>query len=139
MNTAGHPGNWFAESIKDRTQFYFRKRLNYLHPAGTRWHYDSPGSQVLCALVEKVTGKNFLAYMQDRLFCHIDAFQNARMLKVGNGDSWGDSAMLCSSRDFAKFALFVMRLGNWNGKQILNISFAQGYRRCCVSMYAERP
>ena len=124
MTTAGGPGNWFTANAEDRTAFYFRHRA-HCHPAGTQWKYDSAGSQVLCALVEKITGKKLLDYLHQRIFCQLDAFENARMLQIANGDSWGDSALLCTSRDLAAFARFVMHYGNVDGKQLLSKDYLQ--------------
>jgi len=38
------------------------------HPAGTLFFYDTSASQVMCALVEKITGREILAFMEERLF-----------------------------------------------------------------------
>lgn len=122
MTTAGLPGSWFTSGDPDRTHHYFHNREN-CHPAGTVWKYDSHGSQVLCALVEKVTGKSLLDYLDQRIFRHLEAFTQARILKAPNGDSWGDSAMICTPRDLALFTAFVGRYGNWHGKQLMDAAY----------------
>lgn len=132
MTTAGTASNWFAAAAKDRTLHYFNSRTSS-KPSGTGWKYDSAGSQVLCALVEKVTGKKLLDYLKERLFDHMGAFENARMLQLGNGDSWGDSALICTSRDLCHFARFVMNYGVWNGKRLMN----QQYLRAATSRQAD--
>ena len=43
-------------------------------------------------------------------------FKNAEILKTPNGDSWGDSAMICTARDMASFAKLIRDGGRWNGK-----------------------
>lgn len=132
MTTAGGPENWFDPAIEDRTAHYFKPRKS-ARPAGTRWKYDSAGSQVLCALVEKVTGKKLLDYLKERIFDRMGAFKNARMLQIQNGDSWGDSALLCTSRDLCMFDRFVMNYGTWNGERLMN----EGFLRTATSRLAD--
>lgn len=121
MTTVRGRGDWFREQTFDRTKFYFER--GGTRPSGTLWEYDSAGSQVLCALVEKVTGKKLLEYLNERIFCHLGAFQNARILSTPNGDSWGDSALICTPRDMATFARFVMNYGTWEGKRLMNEAY----------------
>jgi CubicO group peptidase (beta-lactamase class C family) len=122
MCTCGQPGNWFVHEDPDRTHLYLNENPAN-HKPGLRWGYDSAGSQVLCALVEKLAGKPLLEFMKERIFNEMGAFGTARMLKCKNGDSWGDSAMLCTARDMAAFARFVMNYGSWNGKQLMSESY----------------
>ena len=119
MTTVGPSKSWFKAGDPDRTHLYFADR-GECRPAGTVWQYDSPGSQVLCNLVEKVTGKSLFEYLREKIFVHLDAFENAKILKTPNGVSWGDSALICTPRDLAVFARFVMNYGTYNGKRLMN-------------------
>ena len=38
------------------------------HKPGTHFHYNTPGSYMLSAIVQKVTGQTVLDYLQPRLF-----------------------------------------------------------------------
>ncbi len=122
MTTAGTPSSWFKAKALDRTEFYFSNE-RAMRPSGTYFDYDSAGSQVLCALVEKLAGKSLLEYMKEKLFNHMGTFKNATVLKTPNGDSWGDSAMLCTLRDMASFGQVVMNYGTWEGKRLMNEKF----------------
>lgn len=122
MTTAGVPHSWFQAKAYDRTEFYFSDE-RFMRPSGTFFDYDSAGSQVLCALVEKLAGKPMLDYMKEKLFNHMNAFQTATILKTPNGDSWGDSAMVCTLRDMAAFGQLVMNYGVWEGKRLMNEKF----------------
>ena len=119
MTTAGGPSSWLAAGVSDRAWQYFNESRP-LHPSGTVWQYDSPGSQVLCVLVEKLAKKPLLEYLKEKLFNEMGVFQTASVLKTGNGDSWGDSAMLCTLRDMAAFGRFVINYGVWKGKRLMN-------------------
>ena len=93
MTTVGHPCGWFDRGDPDRTHLYFDNYGKRRSP-GTIWEYDSAGSQVLCSLVERVTGKRLFDFLNERIFTHLGTFKSAKILKTPNGDSWGDSAMI---------------------------------------------
>lgn len=130
METTGrNTTSWFLdETAVDRTEHYFRTKES-AHPAGTFWQYDSPGSQVLCNLVEKLSGKTMLAYLKEKLFNSMGTFQTAKMLKTRNNDSFGDSSMICTLRDMASFGRLLMQGGVHNGKRLMN----EGYIREATS------
>lgn len=122
MQTCGKPPSWFAHSDPDRTHLYFEENPATI-PSGMRFFYDSPGSQVLCALVERLAGKSLYAFLNERIFRHLGTFQTATILKTKTEDSFGDSALLATPRDMASFARFVMNYGLWNGKRLMSESY----------------
>jgi len=122
METCGSTPSWFRHSDPDRTHLYFSTQTAD-HPAGLTFDYDSPGSQVLTALAEKLAGMPLFDFLNQRIFRHLGTFRTATILKVKNGDSWGDSALLCTSRDMASFARFVMNYGTWNGRRLMNEAY----------------
>ena len=124
MTTVGNPVNWFQDGDPDRVHLYLNKHPNQ-HPAGTVWEYDSAGSQVLATIVEKRSGMELLAYLKSKLFNKMGTFQNAKILKTRNGDAWGDSALLCTTRDAVSFAQLLMDGGVWNGERLMNESFVR--------------
>ena len=119
MNTAGQAGNWFTDNAFDRTSYYFETN-EADHVPGTTWGYDSAGSQVLSALVEKLSGTTLLDFLKTNLFDKMGTFKTAEMLQTPNGDSWGDSAMLCTLRDMASFAQLLANGGKWNGEELIS-------------------
>lgn len=122
MQTCGETPNWFYHSDPDRTHLYFAENSADVYP-GTRWKYDSPGSQVLSCLVEKLSGMTLFDFLKSRIFDKLGTFKTAAILKTKTDDSFGDSALLCTARDMASFARFVMNYGNWQGEQILNETY----------------
>ena len=122
MKTCGDAPTWFTHEDPDRTHLYLNENAAVI-PAGMRWKYDSPGSQVLCSLVEKLTGKTLFDYMYERIFSKLGTFQTASILKTKTEDSFGDSALLCTPRDMASFARFVMNYGVWNGERLMNAEY----------------
>lgn len=122
MTTTCCPCSWFSEPDLDRTHLYFAKQ-GYRRPSGTIWEYDSAASQVLASLVEKLTGKKLFNFLNERIFEHLGTFKTAKILQTPNGDSWGDSALLCTARDLASFAKFVMNYGTHQGKRLMNEAY----------------
>lgn len=124
MSTAGGPRWWFTAEDGDRTHLYFNDERG-TRPSGTLFQYDSAGSQVLCALVEKLSGKKLLDYMKEKLFNRMGTFQTAEVLQTRNGDSWGDSALVCTLRDMASFAQLLMNGGVWEGERLINEAYVR--------------
>lgn len=119
METCSKVPNWFRHGDPDRTHLYLNENTAPI-PGGMRFQYDSPASQVLSSLVEKLSGQLLFDFLNDRIFRALGAFQTATVLKTPNGDSFGDSAMVCTARDMAAFARFVMNYGTWNGRRLMN-------------------
>ncbi len=118
MSTCFYGVNWFKKGVYDRTKFYFAQTPN--RPSGTLFDYDSTGSYILGALVERVSGMSLLDYLKKKVLNRLGGFENATILKSPDGVSWGDSAMVCTPRALMNFARFVMNLGTWDGERLLS-------------------
>jgi hypothetical protein len=75
--------------------------------------------------VEKLSGMRLLDYLRTKIFDKIGTFRNAEVLQCANGDSWGDSALVCTTRDMASFGQLLMNGGKWEGEQLLNEKFVK--------------
>lgn len=120
MATAKPTQSWFKAKTPDRVRFYFENDGEQSRPSGTIFQYDSTGSFVLGALVERVSGKTLNEYLREKLFDSIDVSKEAYFLTCPGGHSWGDSALLCTARDLLKTAKFCLDRGKVGEKQILN-------------------
>ena len=116
--------NWFIHHSGDRVNHYFHS-IKSFKQAGVTFQYDSTGSFVLGALVERLVGKPFMEYLREKLFDKIGISKEAHCLKCPGGHSWGDSAVLCTARDLLLFARFLLNGGSWNGEQILDAEFVK--------------
>lgn len=76
-------------------------------------------------MVEELTGKTLMEYLREKLLDKIGFSKEAYCLGCPGGHSWGDSALLCTARDLAKAALFMMNGGEWNGEQLLNKEYVK--------------
>ncbi len=119
MRTAVKVPSWFKSEDPDRTHEYLSKSTDRC-PSGTIWSYDSPGSQVLASLVERLSGMSLFDYLNEKIFKHLGTFKTATILKTPNGDSWGDSALVCTSRDMASFGYLLTHGGAYEGKQLID-------------------
>ena len=119
MATVGECQWWFRSGDPDRTHLYLNDKRKTV-PSGMRFKYDSASSQVLCSLVERLTGKRLLEFLKEKIFNHMGTFQNAVILKTANGDSWGDSALVCTMRDMASFGQLLLNGGKWQGQSLIS-------------------
>ena len=120
MSTAKQDRYWFSDKPADRVQYYFEHPGTESRPGGLFFRYDSSGSFVLGALVERLTGMPFMEYLREKLFREIGVSDDAYCLKCPGGHSWGDSAVICTPMDMLRIARFTMNGGSWNGKQLLD-------------------
>ena len=125
MSTAKTPEHWFGARHPDRVRFYFENKSEYSRPGGTIYEYDSPGSFVLGAILERAVGMPFIDYLRPRLFDKIGVSKEARCLECPGGHSWSDSAVLCTAQDLLRLGKFVMNGGKWNGEQLLNEEYVR--------------
>ncbi len=117
----GSQSKWLREHDGDRAAYYFRMTAD--KEPDSLFFYDSAGSFMLGALVEKVTGKELLAYLREKFLDDIGFSKQAYMLKCPGGYSWGDSGLVCTARDLWLFARFVLNKGTWKGKRYLNEAY----------------
>lgn len=94
------------------------------HKPGTFFKYDTAGTTVLCAVVEKLTGKPLLEYMRPVLD-EIGFSKDAWCIQTPEGRSWTGSGILCTPRDLARIAMFTMNMGGWNGKQLIGREYIE--------------
>ncbi len=123
MRTSVRPPYWFFTDTFDRVEEYFETEP-FRYP-GLSFEYDSTGTQVLCALVEKITGLKLIEFLRQRLFNKMGTFKDAYCLQTPEGTSWGDSALLCTLRDNASFGRLLMNYGNYKGEQLINREYVK--------------
>ncbi len=118
MHTCFTDCPWFENHDGDRVKYYFSmKPVRY---PGTTYYYDSTGSFILGALVQKITGKTFLDYLKDTALRKIGFSETSKVLTCPGGFAWGDSALLCTSMDMLLFGRLLANKGEWNGEQLLD-------------------
>lgn len=126
MATAKPVFDWPAPEYDhwdDCVKMYFQNALPGSRPGGSYFEYDSTGSFVLGALVERLTGMRLFDYLRVKLFDKIGVSKEIKILSCPGGHSWGDSASLMTARDLFLIARFVLNGGSWNGEQLISPSY----------------
>ena len=91
---------------------------------GTLFVYNTPGTYLLSAIVQKVTGQTVFDYLKPRLFEPLGikaATWDASPQRI----SWGGVGLNIRTEDIARFGLLYLHKGEWNGKQLLPASWVE--------------
>ena len=89
-----------------------------VHEPGTFYLYNSLGTYMLSAIVQKVTGEKVVDYLDSRLFqpLHIDKPKWEESPQGINAGGWG---LYLKTEDLAKMGQLLLQNGEWNGKQLI--------------------
>jgi hypothetical protein len=100
---------------------------------GTVFYYDSGNSQLLSAILSKVTGKSALDYARETLFGPL-GIEDVLWRGDPQGVSGGGAGLYLHPRDMAKLGYLYLRGGLWDGRQILPAAWIEGVRQANVDM-----
>jgi CubicO group peptidase (beta-lactamase class C family) len=91
----------------------------FVHEPGTWYCYNSLGTYMLSAIVQKLTGEKVLDYLTPRLFepLHIEVPQWEESPQGINAGGWG---LQLKTEDMAKFGQLFLQKGVWNGKRLVS-------------------
>ncbi len=103
---------------KNWTESYFRTIPQ--RPPGTIFRYDTSGTYILGVIAERVSGKPFLQYMQDKMLTKLGFSEDAWCVQSPEGYSWGGSGVVCTPLDMAKYAYVLLRKGTVGEEQLLS-------------------
>ena len=98
--------------------------LPVAHKPGTHFMYNTPGSFMLSAIVQKATGQSTLTYLQSRLFEPL-GIHDPQWDAGKSGINLGGFGLHIRTEDIAKFGLLYLREGEWNGKRLLPKEWVQ--------------
>ena len=89
-----------------------------VHEPGTFYLYNSLGTYVLSAIVQKTTGEKVVDYLNARLFepLHIVKPKWEESPQGINTGGWG---LYLKTEDLAKMGQLLLQKGEWNGKQLI--------------------
>lgn len=89
---------------------------------GTAWSYEQATAQALCPIIQRLTGKQPIVFLRERLLDPIGAVETD-WLRSRQGDCLTWRSVLASARELALFGQLFLNKGRWNGKQLLSESF----------------
>lgn len=107
----------------------------FVHEPGTFFVYNSLGTYMLSAIVQKVTGEKVIDYLTPRLFepLHIEGATWQESPQGINTGGWG---LYLKTEDLAKMGQLILQRGKWNGEQIVP---AEWIDEATTSHVASRP
>jgi CubicO group peptidase (beta-lactamase class C family) len=92
------------------------------HQPGTHFLYNSLGTYMLSAIVQKVTGQTLLDYLRPRLFAPL-GIENPTWDSSPQGINCGGWGLNIRTEDIAKFGQLYLQKGKWEGKQLIPASW----------------
>jgi hypothetical protein len=124
MSDGQEPDPSFAVASKDTNWIRGFLSTPILHEPGTVFLYNSLGTYMLSAIVQKVTGQKTLDYLKPRLFdpLGINGMDWETDMQGINTGGWG---LRVKTEDMAKFAELFLQKGMWNSKQVLPASWVE--------------
>ena len=102
----------------DATVSYMRK-LPRAHPPGEVWHYNTGETNLIGVLVSSATGKPLSRYLEEKIWHPAGMQADATWLLGKTGHEIAGCCLQASTRDFARFGLFVLANGQAGGRQIV--------------------
>ena len=91
---------------------------------GTMWSYEQATAQAVCPIVERLTGKQPVVFLRERILDPIGA-SNTGWLRSRKGDCLTYRSVLTSARELALFGQLFLNQGRWNGRQLLSKRFIE--------------
>ncbi len=101
------------------------------HTPGTFYLYNSLGTYMLSAIVQKITGQKVVDFLTLRLFepLHID---KPRWDESPQGINCGGWGLFIKTEDMLKFGQLFLQQGQWEGKQLLSREWVAEASACQV-------
>jgi len=96
----------------------FAREQPLVHPAGEFWSYSSGTANILSRIVQDAAGGLAAAYPTEKLFKPL-GMTSATMETDEDGTLVGSSYMYASARDWARYGLFLLQDGVWQGQEML--------------------
>lgn len=109
------------------------------HMPGTVFSYDTSATHTLAALVEKLSKKDLLAYLREKVFDEIGFSKEAYCIKDPMGVSMGGSGMMASPYDMLRVMYLILQGGRWQGKQLLPEWYLKEATRKQIDTFAKGP
>jgi CubicO group peptidase (beta-lactamase class C family) len=98
----------------------YLKGMKVSTPAGERFNYVTPMSEVLQAVVVSSTGQQFNEVLSDMIWSKIGAERDGSILVESTQQALAGSGLMLTARDMARFGQMILNDGFFNGQQILS-------------------
>lgn len=95
---------------------YFSRPLTF--EPGKKFVYDSMNSYILSAILQRVTGKQLIEYLKEKVFDEMNVTE-AKWEESPEHISTGGWGLYMRPESMAKFGHLLLCRGKWNGKQLI--------------------
>ncbi len=102
----------------DATVSYMRQLPREAEP-GTRWQYNTGETNLIGVLVREATGKALADYLSEKVWAPFGMEQDATWLLGRTGSEIAGCCIQATTRDFARFGLFVLADGMADGQRVV--------------------
>lgn len=118
--SGGHDTDPTGKIRSSKNNNWVKDFLNtpFEHEPGTFFCYNSMGTYVLSAIVQKVTGQKVIDYLYPRLFRPL-GITGIHWDESPQGINCGGWGLYIRTEDMAKMGQFILQKGQWKGKQLL--------------------
>jgi CubicO group peptidase (beta-lactamase class C family) len=128
--------SYVHDQNKNWTKAFLATPIKY--KPGTVFLYNSMGTFLLSAIVQKVTGQKVIDYLKPRLFdplgiSGMDWEENLMSINTGG---WG---LRIKTEDMAKLGQLYLQKGKWNGNQVLPESWIDEATKEKIFRHPELP
>jgi CubicO group peptidase (beta-lactamase class C family) len=110
------------EKSKDWIQFTLDQPMD--SDPGTKWSYNSGGSQLMSAIVRTATGQHIDEYARATLFGPL-GIRDFHWKKTPTGHPDTEGGLYLSAPDLARIGLLYLRDGEWDGVRLLPKGWVQ--------------
>ena len=116
------PQNHYIQSINSSDPVQYILDLPMATDPGEVWNYNGGTSDLLSALITKITGQDTLLFAREFLFDPLGVPVLA-WNRINQGIRMGGGGLYLTPRDMAKFGYLYLHNGTWDGKQVVPADF----------------
>ena len=123
--TMGHAEFTRPQSVEEAFSY------ELIRDPGTFFLYDNTCTFLASAMLTEVTGFKLRDYLLDRLFRPL-GIPDPEWLESKDGYTIGATGLFLTTSDLALFGRFLLRRGNWEGRQLVSAAWIDGATRTQV-------
>jgi CubicO group peptidase (beta-lactamase class C family) len=112
------PRNSESQMIRSGDPLGYVLSRQLMAEPGSQFNYNGGLTELLGAVVRQATGRNLVAFAQERLFAPL-GIERFEWRRHANGLPRAASGLRLRPVDLAKFGYLYLHRGQWNGRQIL--------------------
>lgn len=120
MSSGVHPDNAIRLDSADWVKDWLAKPCD--DDPGTRFQYDSMCTYVLAAIVQRVTGRTLLDYLNEKLFVPM-GIERAEWEMSPDSVNTGGWGLRVTAEALAKLGVLMLNKGNWQGRQLVSADY----------------